>query len=656
MAFRTSPWLPGTSYPPGSVVRPTFADGSSASPPTNADFSTGSFSGWTTTGAGLSVTSTKPYTGAYSAQLAAGSGGASLTNANVVPVAVGQVINATAYANFNGNVSNCSAELVIRLYSDSGGTTLVGLISGGVAAPLIIGTSNWLGLKIIDGVIPAGVVSARIGINLVNNAGNTIYTDNFYWDYALAPTTIPKLFYAIQSGTGKSGQTEPDWSLPPPISDGTVLWTSQVPTAITWQCRPLLLSSGAEPTWPSLVGQYVHDGAFGSGVDWLSQTPQVTDANLPRTKPRVMGASKIFAGNSDIVSYSATLDCTDWSSEANAGFLATGLRAFGDNPVAALGLYRGNLAVFNAQGFQMWSIDEDPANMQILDAKPIGCRFQRSLTPINDDLFFLTDVGLRSMGISAASGELMAGDVGMPIDPIVADALAYINATPGAVDQLSTIYYPGAGQFWMAVPGWIPSVNVFADNPATLPASAGTYNKLAYDAGTHVLVYTQSRIGEVGAWSHYVFPCTIEAFAILDSHLYIKSGDYVLYVDPTVVSDVLTYNVTGSVAGASLLFPCTIQWPWLDMGVPGAQKKVLAFEFEADNTSGPISFAFGYDQSNVSRFTTAFECSPGDSVPGQPIPLALCCASLSPRIVLSSYYPWKFNRLIVYTADEATGK
>jgi hypothetical protein len=676
-----NPWRPGTTYPPGSVVRPTASPPVQNAPITNGDFETASLTDWTL-GSGWSRTTSVWYQGTACMMLAPGSGSSDLVSKTTttppqtgvpsgggVAVAPGQQIIAGCMYNAGGQTTGADVSCLMGIvWYDSSGT-YISTSYGAPVKPRAFGfhPPAWQAYQAI-GIAPSTAAWARLSLQCRNNGTNPTYVDMCSWNYIAPAPVQPKLFWAVQPTTGKSGQNEPAWrdtttggyiNDPTPAVASGVQWSSQPPDSILWVAHAMMLTGTIEPVWPTIPGAMVNDGT----CSWMCVTPQVSDPNVPVSKARVMGASKIFAGNSDIVNYCKTLDCTDWTAEANAGYLPVGLQNYGDNPVAALGLYRSNMVVFNAQGFQMWQIDEDPANMNILDAKPIGCRFQRSVVPVNDDLFFLTDVGLRSMGIAASSGSLMSGDVGMPIDPIVFDALTYIAANPGVIDKIASIHYPGAGQFWFAIPGWDPNrttnpdssphTPLFTPNPAQIPGDPTNayYVKAAYDQGTHVLVYTQSRTGEVGAWSHYNFPCVIECFCIMDDKLYIKAGDWILSVANPYYSDCNCMTVTGTTPGAQLNFPCVIQWPWLDLGTPGATKKMLGFDFAADPASGVINIAFGYDQSNPATFTPGFDISVSDTIPGMMIPLPMMVASVSPRVILNGLNPWKFAELIVYTAD-----
>jgi hypothetical protein len=143
-----------------------------------------------------------------------------------------------------------------------------------------------------------------------------------------------------------------------------------------------------------------------------------------------IGASHVFNGSNDIVPYSAAVNPIDWSSTNNAGYLPTGMNNYGDNPVACLALYRGNLVAFNAAGYQMWQIDPDPQNMALLDAQPVGSIWPRAGQSVSNDLLFLTEVGVRNLGTVGATANMAIGDTGQPIDPLIqAQLIALANGT-----------------------------------------------------------------------------------------------------------------------------------------------------------------------------------------------------------------------------------
>ena len=74
-----NPWRPGTTYPPGSVVRPTASPPVQNAPITNGDFETASLTDWTL-GSGWSRTTSVWYQGTACMMLAPGSGSSDLVS------------------------------------------------------------------------------------------------------------------------------------------------------------------------------------------------------------------------------------------------------------------------------------------------------------------------------------------------------------------------------------------------------------------------------------------------------------------------------------------------------------------------------------------------------------------------------------------------
>jgi hypothetical protein len=180
-------------------------------------------------------------------------------------------------------------------------------------------------------------------------------------------------------------------------------------------------------------------------MSWEAISRAITDTNIPNNVAAALGASHAFEGDDDIGKYSAAVNPTDWTSTNNAGYLPTGLNNYGDNPVKVLALYRSNLIVFNAGGYQMWQIDPDPANMALLDAEPVGSVYTRAAQSVANDLLFLAEVGIRNLGTTGATANMQIGNTGQPIDPLV---VAQLNSGNFSVGEIIALYYPGRGQYW----------------------------------------------------------------------------------------------------------------------------------------------------------------------------------------------------------------
>lgn len=405
------------------------------------------------------------------------------------------------------------------------------------------------------------------------------------------------VFKAVQPGSGVTGTTEPLWPLIAgnTVADGTVTWEAVTASSITWEAVAIYKSGPTEPNWPSPPGTTVSDGS----IVWLCTTYHVADAKCPNTKQVVIAGSKVHSAAKDVVRYSATSNPLDWSTVNDAGFLPTGLQAQVDPIVQALGIYRGNLVPWSGGEMQVWQVDPDPTRMALVDNIPsIGTNFYRSHASMAGDLYFTTRLGIRSVSIAGGSTNLQAGDVGTPIDELVQPLI------PGS-DPIG-LFYPGGGQFW----------EVFGDQ---------------------AFVYSQSRIGGIGAWGIYDLPGDMEAFTQQDGWLYFRVGNKVYRVDDSVTTD------------DGQPFDSDIVWNWLDMGAPGVEKSVIGVDVVGSGAAPTVSI--GYNQTDPLAYTPPYQVVP-DTYPGRitPIPCAGPSFSLALRY-RSTDEPWELTSASVYLND-----
>jgi len=440
----TAPWQAGKTYVPGSLVKPLTTPPAVSAAPTNPGFETGNFTGWTAS-AGWSVVGGSQYAGTYCAQLAAAAGdNLELINANQVPVTPGQVINCSLRVK-QGAAGSGNAGALVRIHWYDASHAEIGHNDGDA----VFNGGGSYKTAYLRAVAPAGAAFAAFGVGAWDHSpSHPMWVDDAAWDYTYAGPVAGLIYKAVQDAPGKSGSTEPAW---PPVNgeqviDNQVIWEAVLATRLVWQASPLMVSGTTEPEWPEVNGGTVRDGS----IDWIAQTTQILDVNCPHSKIVAIAAGKVYAADDDIIRYCATVNPLDWTSKDDAGYLPFGLQTYGSNPVAAMGLYRSNLVAFNTEGFQMWQVDEDPASTALLDALPIGSSQNRALAPVSNDLFFLASQGVRTVGIAAGSTNLQAGDVGMPVDALIKDAMDSADAPPIAT------YVPSQGQYWIAFRNWPP--------------------------------------------------------------------------------------------------------------------------------------------------------------------------------------------------------
>lgn len=438
----TPVWQPGTLYPTGSLVVPSSSDAPAQSQVQNGGFELDD-ADWTGISGDWSISTTTPLIGAKKALFNGTSADSRIRSDTVVPVVPGQVITARA---------SCNAFDAPTALSQNGGFVFIewldalnAVVGEKTSAQSPIQNTGWHTLT-VTGTAPAAATQARVGLRAFALQGGKVAFDAVSWNYAYQGVPAGFIFKAVQPTTGTSAAAEPTWPtvLGNTVVDGTVTWEAIDIDRVVWEAHPILLSGTVEPTWPLNVGATVYDGT----ILWEAVALRIEDENCPRTKVTTIGASKVFKGGGDITPFCATNNPRDWTTPQDAGFLPTGLQRYGANDVAVLNLYRGNLVAMNSEAFQLWQIDPDPALMSIIDQMPaIGSTQNKAAQPVANDLLYLPALGVRSVGIAGASTNLSAGDVGMPIDPLVQAALAAAEAA--GVEPLG-MYFPAAGQYWLA--------------------------------------------------------------------------------------------------------------------------------------------------------------------------------------------------------------
>ena len=501
---------------------------------------------------------------------------------------------------------------------DGGFSATVGIAWHGIAdvllstsftdAPIVL-TDAYRRVSVTD-VAPDGALTCSVVIG-VTDSGESVFFDNVTISHTDPVTISLLLFKATQADPGFSDSFEPTWPtvVGNTVVDNEVTWEGIPANRVLWQAFPILVSGSSEPTFPAAIGASVADNT----ISWVADTRRVEDPNCPNTKTVAITASKIFSGDGDIIPFSATINPLDWTTDNDAGYIPFGLNTYGSQDVSALGLYRSNLVAFNSKGFQMWQVDEDPANFAILDAIAVGVptSADKSLQPVANDLVFLTEVGIRSMGIAGASTNLQAGDFGKQIDPLVK-----VKLDAGEVPI--SLYYPGAGQYWL----------IFGAEAFVLTMNGGKRDM---------------------SWSRYVFPSDIDDWTILDQDLMLRSGDKIWRLDDAAERD----DQVGDPASSGINFVGKIEWPYLDFGRFGGDKQMIGFDLIA---TGEVKVTFGYDQTDTSKVTEDYTLAAGDTLPGTIVPMPITGPSFQLRLEFSADQdtPWEWSGAILYLEDIGT--
>ena len=584
-------WQPGRNYQPSVVVQDVSSGAIVNEQVTNSDFETGDAS-WTK-GTGWTIENVAGLGGSWRAKYTPG------TTSDLESVdrrAVDAGVTKITAQGFAQTFGAGTVRLGIRWYN-SGGSA----IQTDYSSLATTGASGFYQSLSVTARAPELAATAGVVVE-GSGATDVVHLDNVTWDYARLTPIAEVIYKSTQATPGFSGSSEPVWPtvIGNTVVDNEVTWKAVQANRVVWTAASLLKSGGSEPTWPTVVGGIVVD----SGIAWEAFARRVEDVNCPNTKQVAILASKIFSGDDDIVGFSATVNPLDWTTVNDAGFIPFGLNTYGSEPISSLGIYRSNLVVFNSKAFQMWQVDEDPANFAILDAVPVGSPYYKSSSPVSNDLVFLTAVGIRSMGIAGASTNLQAGFFGKQIDPLVKAAIAGM----GDVDDIISLFFPGAGQYWL----------IFGTEAFVLTINGGKADM---------------------SWSRYVFPSAITDWTINDTDLYLRSGDKIWHFDDSVTLD--------DSGGANVTFPGNIWWPYLDFGALGVTKSMIGFDIVADGT---FTASIGYNQKDDTQFTTPYSIV-GDTLTGDIIPMPVSAPSFQMRLVFAGNEAWEWSATALHLQD-----
>lgn len=333
-------------------------------------------------------------------------------------------------------------------------------------------------------------------------------------------------------------------------------------------------TGATQPTWPSTPDATVVDGT----VTWTCRSFKIVDANCPHSKQVAKNGSKIFAIGNETVRFCATNAARDWTLANDAGFLPVGVQASGDSSPTALGQFESYLAVFFEDAIQTWAVGPNPATHAIQKTAYLGTRYPFAHGNMGSDVFFLSQVGYRSVSTANQVGTLQDLDVGSPIDTLMRDEMR-------SVISPKTIYWRGGGMLLSFI-------------------------------GSKIYVYAISRVAKVSAWALWETNLTIDDAAEVDGVMYLRAGDNVYAMDEFVYTD----NGT--------MFEVHVELPYMDCKAPGLSKQFVGVDVVMTGTG---RIAHRYDPLDQSQITPYLDVA-GDTRSGGMVPVELVTTNIAPVI------------------------
>jgi len=204
-----------------------------------------------------------------------------------------------------------------------------------------------------------------------------------------------------------------------------------------------------------------------------------------------------------LLHYSGVNDPTEFNnSSVGAGFINLSNNASGSESLQAMASYYSNLAVFAKEAIQIWFVSADDAqNSQIQVLNNTGTISPQSVIEFGDnDVFYLSESGIRSLRARDSSNAAFVGDIGNPIDDTILTAIA---SDRDAAINAQAILDPKNGRYLIAIGS---TVFVFSYFPSSKVSAWSTYepgfviDNWAYDS-EQVLCRSGNKLFSLGGAS-----------------------------------------------------------------------------------------------------------------------------------------------------------
>lgn len=249
--------------------------------------------------------------------------------------------------------------------------------------------------------------------------------------------------------------------------------------------------------------------------------------------------NKVYQLSESVLFFSGIDSPTEWlDASLGAGFINMSNQAAGSEKLKAMANYYQNAAVFSERAVQIWFLDPDPdKNSQLQVLSNTGTIAGHSVVQFGDnDVFYLSETGVRSLRARDSSNAAFVGDVGNPIDDIIRSEIQ--SSRSNAVIAKGVIE-PREGRYWLAI-------------------------------GAKIYVFSYFPGSKVQAWSTYEPGFTVDAFAVQGEKLYVRDTANKLY---------LYGGTTGTTYDSSTV---TATIPFLDAGSPATTKAYSAIDIACD--------------------------------------------------------------------------
>lgn len=249
--------------------------------------------------------------------------------------------------------------------------------------------------------------------------------------------------------------------------------------------------------------------------------------------------NKMYALSDSLLHFSAVDDPTEWNDGSlGAGFINLANNAKGSEDLKAIANYFDNIAVIAEQAVQIWFVDADEdLNQQIQVLNNTGTIAPDSVVEFGDnDVFYLSLSGVRSLRSRDSSNAAFVGDIGNPIDQII---VPEIQDDRALAEKAKAVLEPRDGRYMLAI-------------------------------GDTVYVFSYFPSSQVSAWSTYKPGFVVDRWAYDGRQVLCRSGNKI-------------YSLGGENGNIYDSSAVTVQMPFLDASSPATFKDYMSVDVTCEN-------------------------------------------------------------------------
>jgi hypothetical protein len=349
-------------------------------------------------------------------------------------------------------------------------------------------------------------------------------------------------------------------------------------------------------------------GTWAAGESWTLPIVSTLSSNFTLGKGNIAGQSyacalklrnRIYLGFSSSFALSANSDPTLWEEQDAGAAVVSFLSQFGaQDTVKAFASLQGRLVVLGKISSQIWSIDADPALLQLQQTLDnTGTEAPLTVKSIGDlDALYLAPSGIRSLRAKESTLNAYVVDIGTPIDLLIRSALVGYSASAACA-----VVEPSTMQYWVFVNG---SIYVLSNYPQSKIVAWSVYKPTVEVAVTPVAAVYTTVVGGVYYWTKHAsgtsLTCGTDVLtasggfvATATSATEVGTAGTVVRVDSAVTpvkfvvynnqvyfraSNGKIYRYGGSDNNTFDHCRATVELPWLDFAEPGKKKQAIGVE------------------------------------------------------------------------------